>query len=103
MGWKFNTFVFLFAVWSLLMGSLLIGIPLLLYLIYSHWSMRDRRPNVSGSQGAGPNRKWFAFLGLLLILLSFVAILNHGTFSPLRLWGRRSTVPCSCGLSGSDS
>ncbi len=53
MGWKFTAFVFLFAIWSLALGALIIGVPLLLYLFYRFWSdlgTRDMQSPPSGER-----------------------------------------------------
>jgi Helicase HerA, central domain len=78
MGWLANAIVFLFAVWALGAGSLIVGIPLLLYLLY-RLSKRGGQKKANG----GTHSRWTAWLGLFLIFLSFVAALAHGTYSPL--------------------
>lgn len=87
MGWKLTALVFLFAAWSLMLGALIIGVPLLLYLSYKWWSGRDRRPNVGGSLGVPRGRKWTILLGLVMTLLSLIAASNGGTFSPVVFGG----------------
>jgi hypothetical protein len=48
LGWKLDAFAFLLAVWSLVAGALLIGIPLLVFLFY-RWSKGRQK------QGGLPN------------------------------------------------
>jgi hypothetical protein len=74
MGWKLTAFVFLFAVWALNVGALIIGIPILLHLFYRFWS--NRKP------GPGKSR-WMIYLGVFLLLLSLISVAEQGTYSPI--------------------
>jgi Helicase HerA, central domain len=80
MGWKLTAFVFLFAVWAIQLGSMIVGGLLLLYLFYHAWSKRSRKRK-DKSEGGGTVR-WAAFLGVFLLFLSFVAVAAHGAHSP---------------------
>jgi hypothetical protein len=42
MGWKLSVLALLFAIWALLIGALIIGIPILLYLFFRVWSNRSK-------------------------------------------------------------
>jgi hypothetical protein len=81
MGWKLSVLVFLLAVWALLSGSLIIGIPLLAYLLYG---LSRRRRQTQGAEQKGTTRggtaKW---LGVFFILISLVALVSGGVFSPV--------------------
>lgn len=77
MGWKFTALVFLFAVWALNVGALVIGIPILIYLFYRHWSNRQSKPRGTGRP------RWMIYLGLFLLVLSLVAVAEQGTYSPM--------------------
>jgi hypothetical protein len=86
MGWKTTAFLFLLVLWALSAGALIIGIPLLLYLIYRFLSGRDQRPKVGGPSG-GQGRPWMAVLGFLFLFLSLVAAQNQGRLSPIVFGG----------------
>ena len=78
MGWKLTAFVFLFALWALNIGALVVGVPILVFLLYRYWSNRQAKPRVGRSH-------WMIYLGLLLIFLSIVAVAEQGTYSPIVL------------------
>jgi DNA helicase HerA-like ATPase len=77
MGWKLNALAFLFALWALDNGDLVIGIPIMLYLFYRFWSNRQ-----SGPPGTGRSH-WTIYLGAFLLFLSLVAVAEQGTYSPV--------------------
>ena len=81
MGWKLNGLAFLFALWALNTGALVIGIPILLYLFYGLWSNRQARPAGTGSS------RWMTYLGVFLLVLSLVAVMEQGTYSPVVFGG----------------
>jgi hypothetical protein len=104
MGWKLSVLVFLFAVWALSIGALIIGIPLLVYLFYGFWSKRKTR-------ATAPNRKSHVsrttYLGLAFLFLTFVAFANGGVVSPIvfgslsiatSFYGKRFTLRPFAGL-----
>ena len=76
MGWKTTAFLFLFALWALNVGALIIGIPILLYLFFRFLSNRKAKPSGSGSS------HWMIYAGAFLVFLSLVAGAEHGTYSP---------------------
>ncbi|MDG6956798.1 MAG: ATP-binding protein [Nitrososphaerota archaeon] len=75
MGWKLTAFLFLFAAYALGVGALVVGVPILLYLLYRLWSSRQ------GSPGGKSHR--LAYLGAFLLFLSAVAVAEGGTHSPI--------------------
>ena len=77
MGWKLTALIFLFALWALNVGALIVGIPILLYLGYRFWSSRQNR-----LKGAG-RPHWMIYFGVFLIFLSLVAVAERGTYSPI--------------------
>ena len=77
MGWKVNALAFLFALWALAAGAFVIGAPILGYLFYRAWSGRRRE-----TRGTGGSRLTI-YLGAFLLFLSFVAVAEHGTISPV--------------------
>src|SRR5271157_5101520 len=81
MGWKLSALVFLLAMWALVSWSLMVGIPLLAYFLYG---LLKRKRQRQGTAPRGPSRvgatKW---LGVFLILLSLVALVSGGVFSPV--------------------
>ncbi|MDG6960875.1 MAG: ATP-binding protein [Nitrososphaerota archaeon] len=76
MGWKLTAFVFLFAVWALNVGALVVGVPILVFLLYRFWSNRQAQPRVGRPH-------WMIYLGALLLFLSIVAVAEQGTYSPI--------------------
>ncbi|MDG6941299.1 MAG: DUF87 domain-containing protein [Nitrososphaerota archaeon] len=80
MGWKLTALAFLFALWAVDVGALVVGIPILLFLAYRFLSNRQAKP--------GPVRpRWPVYLGGFFILLSFVAVAEQGTYSPMVFGG----------------
>ena len=77
MGWKLNALAFLFGIWALNTGALIIGIPILLYLFYRYWSNRQNRPGGTGRP------RWAIYLGVFFLVLSLVAVAEGGTYSPV--------------------
>ena len=76
MGWKLNAIAFLFALWSLGNGALIIGVPILLYLSYRFWANRQAK-----SKGTGRSR-WMIYLGIFFIVLAIIAMAEQGAHSP---------------------
>ncbi|MDG7020268.1 MAG: ATP-binding protein, partial [Nitrososphaerota archaeon] len=76
MGWKLTAFVFLFAVWALNVGALVVGVPILVFVLYRYWSDRQAKPRAGRSH-------WMIYLGAFLIFLSIVAVAEQGTYSPI--------------------
>jgi hypothetical protein len=77
MGWKLNALLFLIALWALGAGALIVGVPLLFFLVYKFWSARGQsRPGTGRSH-------WTIYLGAFLLLLSLVAVAEQGTYSPV--------------------
>ncbi|MDG6987699.1 MAG: ATP-binding protein [Nitrososphaerota archaeon] len=81
MGWKLNALALLFALWCLDVGALVVGVPILLVLLYKWWSERQSRP-----AALGPSRG-MARAGAFFLVLSVVAVVEGGTFSPLVFGG----------------
>ena len=79
MGWKLNAFLFLFALFCLALGALVIGVPLIFYVFYRLWSSH-------GTSGRGGSH-WMAYLAVISILLALVAATNQGTYSPFFFGG----------------
>jgi hypothetical protein len=81
MGWKLNALVFLLAMWALASGSLIIGIPMLAFLLYGLFKRKRQTQGAApkGLSKAGP-AKW---LGLSLLILSFLALVSGGVLSPV--------------------
>ena len=77
MGWKLNALLLIIGLWSLGNGILVVGVPALLYLSYSIWSGRQRKP-----AGLGRSR-WMIYLGAFLVVLSLMALGAGGTYSPV--------------------
>jgi Helicase HerA, central domain len=78
MGWKLSILALLFAIWALLIGALVIGIPILLYLFFRVWSNRSK-----GKAGGTGRSHWMTYLGVFLLFLSVVAVAEQGTYSPV--------------------
>ncbi len=76
MGWKVTAFVFLFAVWALNVGALVVGVPILVFLLYRFWTSRQAKPRSGRSHR-------IVYVGVLLLSLSFVAVVEQGTYSPI--------------------
>ena len=75
MGWKLNALAFLFALWALNVGALVVGIPILLYIFYRWWS--NRKPSGTGSS------RWMIYVGVLFLMLAVGAVAEQGTYSPI--------------------
>ncbi len=75
-GWKLTAVAFLFALWALNVGALVVGIPILIFLFYRFWSNRQAKP-------VGGRSHWMTYLGAFLLSLSVVAAAEQGTYSPM--------------------
>ena len=50
MGWKLEALAFLFALWSIGDGALVVVVPVLLYLFYRFWSNRQSQRARAGGR-----------------------------------------------------
>ncbi len=84
MGWMMKAGLFLFALFLAGLGAWIIAIPILVFLILPSLLRRKRGKHAQNVGTAGREAGfWLNALGVLLVLLSLVALSSGGVFSPV--------------------
>lgn len=84
MGWMMKAGLFLFALFAAALGAWIIAIPILALLFLPSLSRGKRNKSFQSTRptkkGSGP---WLNAIGIVLILLSLLAVFSGGIFSPI--------------------
>ena len=88
MGWKIKVPAFFFGLFSLSLGAILIGVPVLLWVLWP-WirGLRNSQKTGTGSGFVGVGGSWMEYLGLFFVFLAAVALLGGGSLSPILFGG----------------
>lgn len=79
---------FFFGLFSLSVGAVLIGIPVLLWVFWP-WirGLRNSQKANAGKGSIGVGGSWMRYLGFFFIFLAIVAVAGGGSFSPILFGG----------------
>lgn len=87
MGWRLKALAFLFGLFAVSFGAILVAIPVFLYVFWPWIRGERRKGGPAGAKGPKVGGGWMKYVGFFFLFLSALAFVGGGSISPLVFGG----------------